>query len=212
MLKVFIEPIERLIELNSGINTISIENPQLYRKLYFDLDNSLVFSKDDKIIPSNKIIVVVNPLDPDINSKKNLSILYKSLEATCEDNEKNELKEIEAKIISLISKITLGFDVGIEFDDELDFNKLFNLMKIRFSDINCVDYLELLINYIKIIRELTNSGIIVFYGLSSLLTNDEYNKLFNEIKLLDVQLLDICNTKPNTSNNIILVDEDYCIL
>ena len=212
MHKIFIEPVSKLIELKHGINTLVIENVGLYRKLFYDFDKSFIFSKDDKVLNNNKIVVITNPLEPDINSKKNLSTLYKRLESNSNPEDDNLLKEIEGKIIHLIDRLTLNFDIDVEIDDQIDLNKIFGLVKLKISEINNVEYLDLLLNYIKIVRELTNSGILVFYGLSPLLSNKEYMTLKAEIKLLDVEILDICNIQSKHNDNVVIIDEDYCIL
>ena len=80
MIKIFIKKIDYLFELKEGINSIEIENINLFRNLYFNLFDECIISSNDVDIAESKILKINNIFDININESKTIKYLYKDIE------------------------------------------------------------------------------------------------------------------------------------
>lgn len=214
MKKILFKNINYLLEIDDYYKIIIFESQKEFRNIYYNLVEESIFSIDGKEYNiENSILRMFNPLDLDINTKKNISNLYKSIEKHLPEEIIGSYEKLIGEINDFMNKIVYESDSNIEFDDELSMLNLFDALNLKYSVSKENEYIELLIQYIDIMTRINNYKLIVSFNLAKYLTNDELSVLINELRLLNIELLDIC-TKDESIFNVkkIIVDEDLIIL
>lgn len=211
MKKIFIKNINQSIVLNENITSIYIENSIIYRELGINIYDCIIYSEDDNVKDfEKKSFIIYNPFEININDSKILKFLIKKIEKEIKQKYLNEIYDIESILFEVIEKSSLDLSVPITFSETIDISKLLSSLSITFmQETEC--YLELLINYFKILIEFCSVSIIVSFGLINTLTKEEYQKLSEELKMLNLHIFDI-NFQPKYVKDSIIVDEDLCIL
>lgn len=212
MLKVFIQPIDELINLDKQINIFKLEQPVLFREIFFNLEKNLTFSQDNKLIDFSKILIIDNCLNLNINDKKNLQNLYKFLESSSSIEQLNKFQEIKSNLLILFKELVDTSPFDLDYDIDMSLSKILSSFHISFIEENKSNYLEYFLNYIRTLHELTNFKILITYNLSTLLTDDEFKKIKYELKLYEIEILDFVISYSQTSLENLIVDSDYCIL
>ena len=211
MMKLFIETIDKAIDIENGIYQIKIENPITYRNIAINIDTEIILSNAGKIISLDKeVIIIHNPFNFDINDPKTIKALYKLLEKEIHGKLENELLNIEKVLFEISDKLILSSNINLDYEAQIDVSKLLSCLGIKYNTYD--DYLSNLLQYIKIQSNLFSKKIIIFFGLSSMLSLDEINRLNVELINNDISLIDISFSIKNISNNSLIIDEDWCIL
>lgn len=206
----------------NNFNTVIIENKCLYYEfLYYcfcgfggskNFIYSLEMSSSDCL--DNYVFFVDNILDMNINTKKNINALYKIIKSKYFDNLKSELNDLKTKIVDIVSKISLDFDVELVFSDELTENDIFKIVDLRFAESD-LDILHKLIKYIFVVNELLGVKIFVLHSLHSFLCNDQIEVLLKETSIRQISLIIIENSfnfEPIKDEIISIVDKDLCLI
>lgn len=208
MKKLFIKPINRAIELKNQITRISIENVNVYRNLAFNYEDNFIYSIDNLPLKIEKdVLMIINPLNISLNESKLIKLLYKNLEISKSNDYSEEIKLFEVKLMELIEKITENSVIPINYNERIDIQKIFS--SIGLSYMESEDYLENVINYIKLYNEYFNSSLVISFGLVNLLNKNEQELLNLELVHLQIKLVDIDFKNEIIKYNIIL-DEDLC--
>lgn len=210
MKSVYINELNEQLNINNNIFNIIINDPLIYRKLVFNINESIIYYKDNNIIELNDALIIYNPLELDYNDKKTLNLLYKTISKNYKEELLKTMSSIERIGYSLFDSISVDYPIAI--DDEIEMNKLFSLFGLKFKVVENQSYLEILINYFKIHSELNNSKLIITFGLLELLTNEEQIFLEKELEYIGIDLINISISK--TLNNVesIILDKDWCII
>ena len=212
MIKVFIESISKNIELKTGLYRIILENPNLYRNIAINIESEIVISYDNKTIPFEKAAVAIyDPFNIDLNDSKNIKILYKLLEREIHESYGDELRNIEHLLFDMSEKLILSSNVNIDYEPQVDISKLLSCFGIKYVVYD--EYLLNLIQFIRIQHELFSKKIVLFFGLSTVLNEEEFEMFNEELIKNEFKVLDISFYPKNTkTDNSLIIDEDWCIL
>lgn len=197
-MKINIDYIENeIILLDNKIFTLEIENKSYFYRLINDFnlvsknvlsDNIKFFDdKNSEINLSNKIDVVVDYFNIDLNSKKITNSLYKLISTNIGDDDKSKLENYYAKIKNVLSKSFLDYNLPLIINDEFNIEIVLKLLKVNIeSKNNLLDNLFLLIdiNNIFHINEL-----IIFVNLKQYLSKDELLELYKYCLYNNVRIL-----------------------
>lgn len=214
MKKVLFKNINHLLEIDNVYKIITFESIKQYRNMYYNLIDEIIFSIDGKEYSVEKnVLLLNNPLELEVNTKKNITNLYKSIDKQMTEDNIILFESLLEKINDFMSKIIFESDYHLEYNDELDVTNLFDVMELKYSLSNKTDYIKQLVQYIDIMKKINNYKLIITYNLIKYLTNREFDLLINELKLLEIELVDIC-TKDDIEKEIerIIVDEDLIII
>jgi len=213
MIKLYFKSLNHLLELVDNITIINFDNAKLYRSLLLNIDDEIILSIDNKEFQISKYgLVINNPLDIDINNKKLVTALLKELSLHITDENKMKLNIIEKQILDILDDISYDSTFKISYNNDLNIMNIFSLYNVCFANISFDNYVELLINYIKINYEYLKYKIVITNNLINILTIEEYELFKKELKIYDIFLLDIQCNKMNYIINYVNVDEDFCII
>ena len=212
MIKIFIKKIDYLFELKEGINSIEIENINLFRNFYFNLFDECIISSNDVDIAESKILKINNIFDININESKTIKYLYKDIEKKLNTLYKDEVSNLYNGISNLLEDISVEIGSQIEYGEEIVLEKLLQSMSVSFKTVD-----NFLINFLIYINEnlkTFNFLFIVCFNIKDYFSKEEMKILDDELTKLGIILLSI-NSKSENSNvgfNCLYIDDDLCII
>ena len=213
-----IKGIESEIRLYAGnIHYVCIENLELYFTIVhslIDSDNdNIIYSEDYVIKPFEKnSILITDIFNIDINNKKILSALYKYIDKNKFNlGIKEKLDNINNKIINVLEDISLDMNVPMDFNDDLDINKLLSMYNFSFLDDNTISPCERLIKYIKAYLEISYISIVFLIDIMKYFNENDKNEIEKEMSYLGITIIDISLfSKTRNRENLIIIDDDLC--
>ena len=210
--------IDNPIVLNSGdIINICIENIDLYFKIvnsFINVDNENIVYSEDYVIKSfdKYSIVITDAFNVDINNKKILSALYKTIDKNKNNiGIKERIDEVNYKILNILDDISLDMNCEMDYVDELDLCKLLNLYNFSFINDNSVSLCERLVRYIKANTEISNISFVIFCDIIKFLNDKEKEMVKKEMSYLGISIINISYNNSNRNyEKIIVIDDDLC--
>lgn len=211
MKKVFVKPIDYLIEFDEPIKILKFTDVKVYREFCFNLVDSLIFSIDnvEKVIDTYGLIIR-NLYEIDLNEKKLLTAIYKKMQAKFTDTQLGYIQKIEEYSFKLFDELLEEEEYHLEYNESVDITKLFSNYNISFPIIEYSNYLELFFTYCKLNSIYNKTKIVISFGISNLLTDEELKLLMIDFELNDIVLLDIIFN--NNEKKCLTIDEDWCII
>lgn len=210
MKKIFIKKLNRLIELDNPLICIKFEEPIVYREFVFDIFENMIFSENNNEIDLNKYgQIIYNPYGLSLTEKKLVSALYNILQKNIKDEEMTLLSQIEKNLIELLDNLFQKITIPFEFDENIDINKLFSCIGVKYPVINKNSYFENLMLFIRIYTEVLHIKCFITLNLTNLLSVDEKNKLNSFLNELDIVLID-CFVSEKSQGNDLIVDSEWC--
>lgn len=213
MKKIFIKPLNKLIELNKPIIKLSFDDVIAYRNFIFLLEEYVTYSVDDIVKEFNKhILKIMNPFYLELNDKKTLNLLYKKISNTLNENQKQKISLIESEILNVLEDISLESELKITYENNFNIINLLNIFRLSICEVECDNYLESLITYIKVNLEINDFNVIISNGLTKILSNQELMLLKKELALLSIHIIDLeLNGIEKEKNEIdLMIDSDWC--
>lgn len=190
--------LENTIMLNNeNVFVVEVENKKMFYRLVSDLYkikdgellNEFYFydNSNKEINVSNKIEVYSNFFKIDFNTKKNLTILNKTVLASLDDNEKTSIMNNLKKLYKTIGSCLNDIDLPLILNDEITIDDIVKLFKISFNFKD--DLLEKLLLLIDIERNFKINMILFFVNLKQYLNKVELEELYkfaiyNNVKLI----------------------------
>lgn len=210
--KIFINKLNQLVTFNDNICLIKVNDPLIYRNMFFDIEENIVYSENNIDFDfSSKGIIIKNPLLLEVNDKKIINALYKKLDNLIDEKLRENLLSIEMNLMDFLDNLIMKVDVPVEFNNELSTLKLFGLYQMSFKEYDGDNYLEYLLSYLKIMIEFLKIKVIVSFNLLNVLNSNEIEQFKKELKLLEINLLDISLTNSNKIISEYVVDEEWCV-
>lgn len=170
--------------------TLVIEDPlimfQMIRMLKEQIQGNagdFILSKENKPVAINKHIgLVTDPLNLQVSERSVINKILKALSEVALD-EAYYLRTIE--MLSMLSQygsdLTDEFMYPIQIDENLDIMKLLKIYSIKIQ-LTAPTLGEELIEYIKIVAELTEISLFIFVNIFNYLRFEEVQDLLNEMK------------------------------
>lgn len=213
MMSIYLKDLNCRCDLQKAITKICFENSKMYRNFFSDISERVIISNNDVVINiKKKCLIISDPFNIELNDKKIITELYKLMKKSMSDEQIKKLMEIESNMINLLEEVVLAMDCNIDYDSDFDVTKLFSLFQVCFKKMEYNNFLEYLINYIKINIEVYDIDIVITNRLISILTVEEYQLLESELILLECKVIDFGIKDNNSINNDYLIDNDWCII
>ncbi|MBP2629425.1 MAG: CRISPR-associated Csn2 [Firmicutes bacterium] len=205
---------ENIIEL------LIIENPSLFTEFIRELfqqsmgeEGRFVLSENDKILScKDKVEVILNPLNLDINDKRILNRLYGKIKELSVDEDfytmtMERLFNTQQYVEHLLEQ--LDFDVRCqEVVDIVPLLKVFNVQLVE----NDAHLLEKILDYLLVSFELLGKEVFVFVNIKSYLSTAEIKDFYRFVFYQKLKILLIENRQYESieTENVCVVDQDLC--
>lgn len=205
---------------NSHANELIIENPKYFR----DLVKDFYFHNDDgsgiSLVEGGKVVkfndgvdVIINPVKLDFGNKKAVINLLKILvKASLSEDFYLETNNLKTKIVKFLGDVVDSekFRFEVEADDfSLDqIAKAVNFHVVDDED----DFVELLTDYLEMMRELAKTKLFVFIALRSFLSGDELRRLLKNVldRQIDILLIEDQTREKIDGFSRMTIDADLC--
>lgn len=208
--KLFIREINELVVLDKPLVSIRFTDPVAYRNFIFNLDDNLILSiNDSQVNFQTKSLIINNPLNIEINDKKTLTSLYKKLTYRISDNIRKQIVKVENDIFDLIEMISMESDCMLEYSDSFDIVKILQMYQVAIKEVKKENFLEFILTYIKINFELNNYCIVLSFGLTQLLTEEEIIILKNELAINQICIVDFYFNNNNPLIDYLTIDNEW---
>ncbi|MGN1099964.1 MAG: type II-A CRISPR-associated protein Csn2 [Christensenellales bacterium] len=214
--------IEQLIKLDSRyMNTVIFETPENYSKYVSEFlaqcngtdGNFKLFDGINEHRLSKSAYIIYNVFENTTSDRRITSAIYKAFDKLVTDENRytdylNYIEISDEYINTLITEAPFNVEIG-EQPLPSAVLKAFNVApKSDYSSL-----LEKLVDTIGLVANLFIADIVIFFGIKTVLTSPELNKLIkfasqNGISLLDFEAFD--NGTRIENEKILIIDKDFC--
>lgn len=182
---------------DNKIMVMEVENKNYFYRIINDLNLishgyiletvAVYDNEDSEIILSNRMEIYVDYFNIELNSKKNLIFLYKTLKNSINDEDKDNIAKYYTKIKKILSKSLLDSNLSLNINDEYDLENLLKLFKVNIAlQNNLLDNLLLIIDINTMFK---NNDLLIFVNLKQYLTKIELEELYKYSIYNDVKIL-----------------------
>ena len=210
--KIFINQLNQTILINQAYITIKFTDVENYREFCYNLNNSIIYSVNNKEENYSNILFIKDPIDIELNNKKIMIVLYKKLMKYINSNLQEHILLIENEIFKLFDELSYQTNYDLNYDGENDINKILGMYQLNLKENKNYNYLECLVNYIRLNVELNNYSLIISFGLIRVLTKKELELLKKELQLLNISIVDIIiDINNNNKISYLNIDSEWNI-
>lgn len=219
---VYTELDKQLVFQENSVQVLVVENKQLFRRMLEDFHKQLegeeggfTLSADNKILRLDKeAVLVLNPFNLEINSRKALTGLYNEL-GKLGMNEENYLKtcRLKGELAEYAYDLLSQVDYALEFQDDFCLQNLFKALEVQF-EVGGRDFLEQIVTYMDVGCKFQKVKLLAFANLKTYLTDDELRELYEEAfyRKLHLMLFENSVGKELEDEVISIVDGDLCLI
>ncbi|MDY5306378.1 type II-A CRISPR-associated protein Csn2 [Fusobacterium gastrosuis] len=223
-MKLVYKNIEYILNLEENkVPVYIIENQKLFFTMLQDLHRqvnmseegnfSLFDDKNKELNISKNFLLISDVFNINFHDKKIINSIFSMLkeESLSEENYLLRL-EAENKLKDFLQVLISDFEFPLEINEKFEYENLFKLFNIRIQE-NYENFLEKIIDYLKIITRLTSIKYIVFINLKTFLSKNELEKLYKESFYNKINIILFENYENNCIINVekrIIIDSDLC--
>lgn len=220
MIKFNFEHLEESIPLEKGENNIFVvENRGIYGKIIYSLYTHngyfKFFNENYEQLDCKKVMVISNPMEyclDDANIKGKLySYIDKQLVVDQEIKSEimNSYATLSAKVSDYVDQV---LDAEIVYADEISIKNILKAMELSFEQGGVDSIFSKVQLFLNIIKEIAGDCIVIFLGLSGMLTSAEYELVLESIRLNDQTVLMLENDIYNLKElSYYYFDNDFCL-
>ena len=212
--------VETVISFNDSesIKTLSISNLQIYYQIYLLFksgyeDSFYLTVNNSKKIFFKNVSIISDVFQLTENDKNNLKQLYANVDKNLSTKQSNLVSQIDTLASELMFDISLNSNKKMEYEVKTKASDILSLYRYRFSEENNKTFFMLFLNYLKCLKEIKNSILIITFDFLHYFDNYHINLLKEELLLYDIKLLDIrfMYAKKVIENiDDIFIDNDLC--
>lgn len=196
-MKLNVNYIDNSLNINdSNVLCVEIENKKYFYRFIKDLTNIsngignedvIVYEDDKEINLTNKIKILVNYFDLELNNKKLSNDIVKYINDNIDEEIKFKLSQKILKIIKIYKNVLNEFDIPLVIDENLSVESITKNLKISLDEKS--ELLENLLLLIDLERTIKCNELLVFVNLKQYLSKEELNELYkyslyNKIKIM----------------------------
>ena len=197
-----------------------IESPDLFSEYVIELHSQIegaegrfVLSESDKILALSKsTVIILNPLNVDINTRKVLNKLYSELS----DYAKSEQMYVRTSgflrsMQEYLLELEQCTEHNLEYDQEIDIASLLKSVNVHY-EATSMSFQESLLQYLKILADIFGIKLFIFVNLRSYLTNAQTSELIKEMNYQNICGIFIENQKRESLEGVkaYVIDTDNC--
>ena len=214
--------IDQPIQLeNKSTTFLAIEDKELFGKFVFSLyqqenketSEFQVLFFDEKFSAISDICFIQNPLLFDFKELRWQKELAQLVESSFETDEKDGIDALFQKILALIDKKLLeDFDLEFSLSEEVGLKELLKFLKLQLVD-DSTNIIEKTLFLLSTFAELSFQSLLVFCGLSNLLSAQQMNVVVETAKFNNLSVLFVEHRKDDywKGGKLFYLDEDYVL-
>lgn len=211
---------EAILDENTAFTEWIIESPDIFSEYIQELNGQLageegrfVLSENNKELDlEKKADMVINPFSVDVNSRKILNKLYQELTGLSREEQMHtKTLELFRHIQEYMLDLEQCTSYILEFDQEIDIAALLKAVNVHY-EMKDVNFLEKIVQYIKIMAAVAGTKLFVIVNLRSYLTDLQMQNLIQECEYQDIKILFIENQQRSCmkGGKRYIIDIDKC--
>ena len=203
------------------VNLLVVENKKKFVEFIQEIIKQIngnegkfsLFDKNTELKIHNKVDIIKDIFDSDVNNKKILNKIYHELEELSIDSEfLLETKNMESNLLKYIYCLIEKYDYPLEIIEGLDLKEIFKLLSVKLS-LCFSNKIEEILEYIDLVSRILKKEIFVLVNFHIFLEKDDIVALCRECFYKKIKLLFVENQKPDIINNeekLFIIDNDLC--
>ena len=203
------------------VNLLVVENKKKFVEFIQEIIKQIngnegkfsLFDKNTELKIHNKVDIIKDIFDLDINNKKILNKIYHELEELSIDSEfLLETKNMESNLLKYIYYLIEKYDYSLEIVEGLDLKEIFKLLSVKLS-LCFSNKVEEILEYIDLVSRILKKEIFVLVNFHIFLEKGDIVALCRECFYKKIKLLFVENQKPDIINNeekLFIIDNDLC--
>ena len=203
---------------SESIKTLSISSLQIYYQIYLLFksgyeDSFYLTENNSKKVFFKNVSIISDIFQLTENDKNNLKLLYANVDKNLSTKQSNLVSQIDTLAGELMFDISFNSNKKMEYEVKTKASDILSLYRFRFSEENNKSFFMLFLNYLKCLKEIKNSILIITFDFLHYFDEYHINLLREELLLYDIKLLDIrfIDAKKAIENiDDIFVDNDLC--
>lgn len=199
-----------VVERPSLLSDITV---QLLAQMDGEAGDFLISEEGREIRFSKSVALVMNPFQIDFNDRRTINKLYSELKTSAEAGLVDRMSINTLAIEAMDRILTTTSYRGIVHNLDFDWDKLFHMYEVRIED-QFDSTAEKICEYIKIMRDLFEIRLMVFFNLHTYLEPEELEYVYKLAAYYKIQLLLIEGREyPMISNeHTYIIDSDCCVI
>jgi len=203
------------------VNVLVLENPKVYTEVLNKLllqisgeEQGWQFSYENRDMSMGKNISVIHsPFLLELNSKKNLTFLYKELRIVSDDCFGDKMGAVNSVIVDYLDILSNRISYPIDFNIDLDVSELFKMYNVHF-DFQEIDLLEKVLNYMQLEKTLCGTKLIVFINFKSFFDKEQIREIYKSSFYNKLSILMIESDKKDCIDveRYCIIDKDKCLI
>ena len=204
------------------INVLIIENPYMLRNYLTELSNQIAGEKGSIILADKNgskdiakmVALVIDPFHLDFSLRKIMTKINEEVSKTAVELHEERLFKLISEINELASELAMDVDFEAAFEPIESASDLIRLLSFH-PDVGAMDFPEKIFEWIRLQKAYNGKELFIFYGLKSLMSDEELSVFYKGIFYEKTQLLLI---EPSQNGCMLegecltIVDEDLCVL
>lgn len=203
------------------VNLLIIENKKYYIKIIEEFvkqiegnsGNFSLFSEQKELKISERVEIIKDIFNLEINNKKVTNKIYSELEELAFNSENLiETKQIESELLKYLYTLIEKYEYSLELQEEFDLKSLWKLFSITLSS-SFSNKLEEIIEYIEIISKILKKDIFVLVNFHTFFEKSQLEELYKHCFYKKINLLLAENQKSDIILDIeklFIIDNDLC--
>jgi len=203
------------------VNVLVVEVQQLMTELIIELQEQVsgregrfrLVDNEKEIKLSKRLHLVIDCFNLDINNRQLINQLMKEVDSVTNDERLYlETQELKNKIEKYIYELEQMIDYNINFNQNFTITELLKGIKFNYDNEN-MNFIEMIIEYIKIVSRLLNVDVFVFINLKSFLSKEQVQGLYEYCAYSKINLLLIESHEDEhvyIQEKVVVIDKDLC--
>ena len=214
---------EEIIEFQENrIPVVVIEAPKYFRRITGEIcdqirdgEGRFVISENDNEMELKKHAqMILSPFAINTEDGRIVKRIYKQLEEVALEEELQETKEVNGRIIEYLYKLMDYYNYDLSCDENIDLQMLFKCAGIRPS-FDSSDVLQELVEYCELVRDSLGIRLFIICNFRMLLEREELESFYNTIVNKKISILLLENTLNGGKidcEDVLTIDSDLCEL
>lgn len=185
---------------------------ELYGQCVKKQGRFVLSTRDKELDMTKSIEIITDPFAVDLNGRKILNKLYAELNELSQGEEMyTRTLELTGHIQEYILQLEGNTSHILQFNSEIDISGLLKVMDVKLEDME-EEFFERLCSYIRSAVDVLRIKLFVFVNLRSYLTDEQMQKLIQEIMYQEAQALFIENQERACLEGGMryIIDKDRC--
>ena len=203
------------------VNLLIVENKEKFVEFIQEIIKQIegeygkfsLFEENTELKINDKIDIIKDIFDLNLNNKKVLNKVYHELEKLSVDAEfLLETKNMENSLLKYIYYLIENYDYPLEIIEEIDLKEIFKLFSVKLS-LCFSNKIEEILEYIDLVSKIFKKEIFILINFHIFLEKQDIVALYRECFYKKIKLLFVENQKPDIINNeekLFIIDNDLC--